>query len=280
MKGRKKQVRPARPRQAQGAPRGPQHAKANASDDRGAPDRVRTHRANESAPPDAEVLRRELDLALDREATTAEILRIIARSPGDMQGVLEAVVEAAGRLCEARDALIMHLTAGGVVPVAARGRIAELLVEQGTALWPLDPSRRPTFPLSRAWVGGRAAIDRRTIQVHDLWSESDEEYALGKAAGQRIGHRTCLSTPLVRDGDVLGVIGVYRPEVKPFTDRQIAQLETFADQVVIVLENVRLITELQQRTAQLQAANRHKDEFLANMSHELRTPLNGIIGFS
>ena len=88
MKGRKKQARPARPRQAQGAPRGPQYAEANASDDQGArietPDRVRTHRVNESTPPDAEVLRRELDLALDREATTAEILRIIARSPGSI----------------------------------------------------------------------------------------------------------------------------------------------------------------------------------------------------
>jgi signal transduction histidine kinase len=248
---------------------------------------VRTDQADEPAPRDAEVLRRELDLALYREATTAEILRIMARSPGDMQAVLEAIVEAAGRLCEARDALIMRVTAGGIVPVATRGRIGELLLERAATMYPSEPGRMPAFPLNRAWVGGRAVIDRRTIHVHDLLNESDVEYRLGKPAAQYIGHRTCLSTPLVRDGDVVGVIGVYRDEVRPFADRQIAQLETFANQAVIAIENVRLFKELQARnleiedkSRQLEVASQHKSEFLANMSHELRTPLNAIIGFS
>jgi signal transduction histidine kinase len=226
-------------------------------------------------------------LALYREATTAEILRIMARSPADMQAVLEAIVEAAGRLCEARDALIMRVTAGGIVPVATRGRIGELLLERAATMYPSEPGRMPAFPLNRAWVGGRAVIDRRTIHVHDLVNESDVEYRLGKPAAQNIGHRTCLSTPLVRDGDVVGVIGVYRDEVRPFTDRQIAQLETFANQAVIAIENVRLFKELQARnleiedkSRQLEVASQHKSEFLANMSHELRTPLNAIIGFS
>src|SRR5205814_2353411 len=97
---------------------------------------------------------------------------------------------------------------------------------------------------------------------------------------RRAGVHSMLFVPMRRDETVLGVIAVNHSTPGAFTDARVELLKTFADQAVIAIENVRLFTELQERTSQLQVANRHKDEFLANMSHELRTPLNAIIGFS
>jgi len=96
----------------------------------------------------------------------------------------------------------------------------------------------------------------------------------------RIGARTGLGVPLLRGDEVLGVIVLARIEVRPFSDREIELVESFARQAAIAIENVRLFSEIQEKSAQLEVANRHKTEFLANMSHELRTPLNAIIGFS
>jgi signal transduction histidine kinase len=115
------------------------------------------------------------------------------------------------------------------------------------------------------------------VRVDD--AETDPRVPAAGVA-RRAGVRSMLFVPMRKDDGVLGVIAVNHSRPGAFTDARVELLKTFADQAVIAIENVRLFTELQERTSQLQVANRHKDEFLANMSHELRTPLNAIIGFS
>ena len=108
---------------------------------------------------------------------------------------------------------------------------------------------------------------------------ADPEYALTEV--QKLGgYRTMLGVPMLREGVPIGVLTLTRLQVRPFTDKQIELVTTFADQAAIAIENVRLFNEIQDKSQQLAAASQHKSQFLANMSHELRTPLNAIIGVS
>jgi signal transduction histidine kinase len=215
-----------------------------------------------------EARNRDLTEALEQQTATSEILRVIASSPTDVQPVLDVVAENAAKVCGASDAIIHRVEGDHRVPVAHFGSLA--------------PAMSPTaLPITRTSVVGRAILDRQTVHVADILDEAiTEEFAEGARIARSAGHRTILATPLVREGVAIGSILIRRTNVQPFTDTEIALLQTFADQAAIAIENVRLLTELQERTAQLQVASQHKSEFLANMSHELRTPLNAIIGFS
>ena len=128
---------------------------------------------------------------------------------------------------------------------------------------------------------GHRPCDHRSAVVHiaDLAAALDE-FTEARVPQQLFGHRTTLAVPLLREGKAFGGILMRRKEVRPFTEKQIELLKTFADQAVIAIENVRLFNEIQDKSRQLEVASKHKSEFLANMSHELRTPLNAIIGFS
>jgi signal transduction histidine kinase len=122
--------------------------------------------------------------------------------------------------------------------------------------------------------------DGETVHVHDLAAKIAGEFPDAAEIQKATGTRTALATSLLREGNPIGAILIRRTEVRPFSEKQIALLKTFADQAVIAIENVRLFRELDEKNAQLEAANKHKSQFLANVSHELRTPLNSIIGFT
>jgi len=134
----------------------------------------------------------------------------------------------------------------------------------------------PTSP-GRGTVAGRAVVEGRTIHIPDVLADPEYDYIEGQKVG---GYRTLLGVPLMREGAAIGVLNIGRSTPRPFTAQQIELAETFADQAVIAIENVRLFDEIQEKSRQLEEASQHKSQFLANMSHELRTPLNAILGYT
>jgi signal transduction histidine kinase len=178
---------------------------------------------------------REVREALEQQTATAEILKVISSSPTDVQPVLDAVTVSAARLCGASDAMIMRVEQGVMRRVAHHGSIPATT----------SPAGRP---LTAGTAGGRAILERRTIQIEDASDDSTRaEYPELHAFHQQIGFRTVLATPLRREDAVVGVVIVRRMEQRPFTDPQIALLQTFADQAAIAIENVRLFTELEEK---------------------------------
>src|SRR5581483_5152452 len=158
-------------------------------------------------------------------------------SPTDVQPVLKAIAESACELCEANDAVVHLLEGSDVCPAAHHGPVATGL------------QRRP---VSRDFVAGRAIIDKATIHLHDVLSDEGAGFPEAQRMSSKAGLRTILAVPLLAEGKVLGDIMLRRTEVRPFSDKQIALLQTFADQAVIALGNVRLFEEVQDRTRDLQ----------------------------
>ena len=176
----------------------------------------------------------ELKESLEQQTATSEILGVIASSPTDIQPVLDVVAENAARLCEATDAQIRLIEGDGHRLVASFGNLPA-------------PDFRPASPENPF---SRAIFTRETIPIHDLQERSGHTPASGT--------RTLLSTPMLREGTPIGLINIRRTEVRPFSDRHIKLLETFAAQAVIAIENVRLFKELQERNAELREALEHQ----------------------
>jgi signal transduction histidine kinase len=186
----------------------------------------------------AEALKREAE-ALEQQTATADILRVISSSPTDVQPVLDTIAEHAARLCGSYDAAVYLVHGDRLRLVAHHGPVPVHLGGH-------------EMPLSREFVAGRTVIDRRPIHVDDL--STSNEFPGGRRLALEVGYRTVLTAPLLREGVGIGMVGIRRREVQPFTDKQVALLETFAAQAVIAIENVRLFTELKTSNRELTTA--------------------------
>ena len=180
----------------------------------------------------------DLTVSLDQQTATSEVLSVISRSKFDLQPILQSVVDTAARLCRANQAVIFRLE-GGAYRFAAGYSIvpAYLEIERQT---PISPGP--------GTLVGRAAMSRHVARIDDAWTdplyEKKEDAKIG-------GHRSMIGVPLMREGEPVGVIGLSRSRVDPFSEREIELVTTFADQAVIAIENVRLFEAEQQRTREL-----------------------------
>jgi signal transduction histidine kinase len=215
----------------------------------------------------------ELTESLKQQTATAEILQVISSSPTELQPVFDAILEKATHLCDS------HLGALGLFDGVNHQFVAARASDVEVEKWILGRGPRQPDPDGNLL---RVLHEGKPIQMSD-WRESSgyrNRRPMTVQMVERVGVRTNLGVPMLKDGRVVGNIAIFRNEVRPFTQKEIDLVSTFANQAVIAIENVRLFNEIQEKSRQLEIANQHKSEFLANMSHELRTPLNAVIGFS
>src|SRR5262249_46037051 len=171
-------------------------------------------------------------------------------------------------LCDADKGFIARREGVGYRLAANFGFAPEFVEYVGQVL--IEPGRNTLV--------GRTALEGRTVHIPDICT--DPEYTWSEAIERSGGVRTILGVPRMREGVPIGVFNLARTTIRPFTDKQIELVSTFADQAVIAIENVRLFDEIQDKSRQLQVASENKSQFVSSVSHELRTPLNAIIGLT
>src|SRR6266446_2487963 len=196
---------------------------------------------------------RALVEALEQQTATSGILKVISGTPSDAQPVFEAIVASAARLCDATFSAVARFD-GGLLHLVARSNMSPEESEAYRSLFPRSPGRH--------FIIGRAFVDGRPVHVADVWADPDYDPRTLEVLQRAAPYRTYLGIPILRDGVAIGAIGCGRREVKPFTASQIELVQTFADQAVIAIENVRLFTELQEKNRALTTAHAQVTEAL------------------
>ncbi|HQR10421.1 MAG TPA: GAF domain-containing protein [Casimicrobiaceae bacterium] len=206
--------------------------------------------------------------ALDQQRASGEVLAAISNSISDTTPVFARILDSCERLFAGRIGIINTVGDDGLVHLASYHGPNRKELE---GIYP--------FPVDEASSTGVAILHQRVVHYADVDRDPDVP-PRARAAWHATGTKAVIGAPMIWEGKGVGAIFVFRNYAGPFSDKDIALLKTFADQAVIAIQNARLFREIQDKSRQLEVANKHKSEFLANMSHELRTPLNAIIGFS